>query len=278
MQNQVRLCLFAATPDILRLRFPVRVLTGTPEELAERSVAWGYDGIEFMPDPLDVPDPDRFARALRQAGAVLLVVNTGRLAAQGLTLFHADPAVARRARQAFGRILDFAGALGAKVGLGIARGAPAAEREAEEVFHELAAHAEQAGTVILLEAAETAYTRFIATMDEVTRWAERVASPGFGVMLDTEQLRSAEPSLEYGIRAAKGRAAHLHLFDPNRWPPGLGPEPLDWELFFRLLREEGFAGSASVALTPEGDPELAARRAAGFLRKHLEAAGRAGAR
>lgn len=273
----VRLCLFASTPDIVALRFMVRVLTGTPQELAERAVAWGYDGIEFMPDPEHVPDPHRFATSLANAGAVLPVVNTGRMAAQGLTLFHKDAAVEQKARQAFRGILDFAGALGARVGLGIARGAAipglsaeAMDRHAADAFRELADHAAKAGTVIMLEAAESEHTRYLGTMDEVMHWVDRLASPAFGVMLDTAQLAAAEPSVAYGIRAAKGRATHIHLFDPSRWPPGLGKTRLDWDCLFRVLREERFAGTGSVALVPEGDAEPAARQVAGFLRKHLE--------
>jgi sugar phosphate isomerase/epimerase len=39
------------------LDFVVKVLTGRPEELGQRAVSWGYDGIEFMPNPDDIPDP-----------------------------------------------------------------------------------------------------------------------------------------------------------------------------------------------------------------------------
>ncbi len=272
----MQLCLFSSTPDFLSWKFMVRVLTGTPEELAERAVAWGYDGIEFLPDPERIPDPHHYARALRNAGAVLPVVNTGRFAAQGMPLFHPDPAVARRALAAFKRILDFAGALQARVGLGAARGAAlpgldaaAMDRHAEGVFRELAAHAEKAGTVIMLEASECEYTRFIPTMAEVMRWVGRVASPAFGVMLDTEQLSVSEPCLERGIRAANGRATHIHLYDPSRWPPGLGQARLDWDRLFGVLRAEGFRGTGSVVVVPEGDPEPAARRVAEFLRQHL---------
>lgn len=272
--SKIRLCLFAATPDILERRFLVRVLTGTPRELAERAVAWGYDGIELLPDPTNVPDPEPWAKALRDVGAVLPVVNTGRMAAQGMALLHADAAVRQRSLQAFKKILDFAGALGAQVGLGVARGRPspgldaeARDRLAEDVFRELAGHAERVGTVILLEAAEPEYTRFIATTDEVRCWVDRVASPTFGMMLDTQQLTAAEPSIEYGIRAAKRQAKHIHLFDPSRWPPGAGPATLDWDHVFRVLREEGFAGTGSVALVPEGDPEPGARQVVSFLRR-----------
>lgn len=271
----IQLCLFSSTPDMASLSFVVKVLTGTPQELAQRAVAWGYDGIEFMPDPARVPDPQEVEAALKAAGAVMPVVNTGRMFAQGLALLHADTDIQRQSIEAFKRILNFAGYFHARVGLGAARGAgiPGASREemdrmAEEVFRELAVHAEKAQAVIMLEPADPGVTSTINTMDEAMAWVERIGSPAFSVMMDTYQLAESEPSIEHGIRAARGRANHIHLYDPSRWPPGVLAEKdrLDWPHIARVLREESFRGSGSVVLAPEGDPEPAARRAVRYLR------------
>lgn len=261
------------------LSFVVKVLTGTPVELAQRAVAWGYDGIEFMPDPLHVPDPGEVDKALKAAGALMPVVNTGRMFAQGMALLHADALVRKDSSEAFKRILDFAGHFKARVGLGAARGAgiPGANREemdrmAEDVFRELAAHAEKVQAVIMLEPADPGVTSYINTMDEAMAWVERIGNPAFSVMLDTYQLAESEPSLEHGIRAARGQARHIHLYDPSRWPPGVLPEKerLDWPHLARVLRQENFQGSGSVVLALEGDPEPAARKAVAYLRRIFE--------
>lgn len=273
--NDVKLCLFSSTPDMNALSFIVKVLTGNPAELAERAVAWGYDGIEFMPDPERVPDPVVFESALKNAGAVMPVVNTGRFFAQGLPLLATDPAARRRSLEGFKCVLTFAGYFWARVGLGAARGAgiPGATREemdrlAEDVFRELAGHAEKAGAVIMLEPADPGVTNFINTVDEAMAWVDRIASAAFSVMLDTYQLAESEPSIEHGIRAARGQARHIHFYDPSRWPPGVLAEKdrLDWKHIVQVLKEKGFSGSGSVVLAPEGDPEPAARKAAAFLR------------
>jgi len=273
---RVQLCLFASTPDMAKLSFVVKVLNGSFIELAQRSVEWGYDGIEFLPDPEHVPDPLRVETALQAAGAAMPVVNTGRLFAQGLALLHPDAKIGRRAVAAFKNILDFAGYFRAKVGLGAARGAgmPGASREeidriAGEVFRELAEHAEKANTVVMLEPADPGVTAYINTMDEAMAWVDRIASPAFSLMMDTYQLVESEPSIEHGIRAARGRASHIHLYDPGRWPPGVLPEKhrLDWPHILRVLREEGLSGTDSVVLAPEGDPEPAARMSVAFLRR-----------
>lgn len=271
----VSLCLFSSTPDIVEQGFLANVSTGSPPEIAARAIAWGYDGIEFMANPERVPDPVPFARALRDAGAVLPVVNSGRMSRQGLILIQRDAAARRRAVGAFKQLLDFAGHFGARVHLGMCRGKGipgAAPKEldalAAEVFGDLAAHAARVGAGILLEPSEVDIAGTINTMEEVMAWVARLGSPALVPMLDTHQLAHAEPSLAHGIRAARGAAPHIHLFDPGRWPPGLlqGEPTLDWPAIAALLRETGFRGSASTVLAPRGDPEPAARATARFLR------------
>ena len=174
------------------------------------------------------------------------------------------------------RSLDFAGNLGARVNVGIARGrkpppgdtAVERDRIAEEIFRELADHAEKTGAVIMLEPAPSHEIEYINTMDEAMAWVERVDSPAFTSMLDTYNLMAAERSIEYGIRAARGRASHIHLYDSFAWPPGLLPEKdrLNWPDIVRVLKEEGFKGSGSVVIAPEGDPEVTARRVVTYLR------------
>jgi sugar phosphate isomerase/epimerase len=270
------LCLFASTPDFLSLGFLVKVLTGAPEDLGRQAVAWGYDGIEFMPDPERVPDPFAFEKALATTGAVMPVVNSGRIAAQKLALLHEDPVIRHRALRGFKALLDFGGHFRSRVHLGICRGkgipgAPKAEmdRMADEVFRELTAHAEQVGATILLEAAETEFTSYINTMEEVMRWVDRIGSPAFAPMLDTHQLYAAERSIAAGIRTARGQAQHIHLFEPSRYPPGvLIDKPiLDWPQIAQALREDGLPASASVVIASEGDPEPVARTSVASLRR-----------
>jgi len=256
--------------------FVVKVLTGTPEELGRTAIDWGYDGIEFMPDPDHTPDPELFAAALGRTGAVMPVVNSGRIAAQGLGLLSESISIRKKSIQGFKNILDFAGHFKAFVGLGAARGIGVPgmtktdmERMAEEIFRELTAHAEKAGAVIILESSEAEFTNLFNTNAETMAMVERIGSPHFSIMLDTHQLWAAETSIEEGIRAARGQAQHIHLYDPSRLPPGVSPgkETLDWPGITSLLREEGFHGSASVVIAPEGDPEPMARQAVAYLRR-----------
>jgi D-psicose/D-tagatose/L-ribulose 3-epimerase len=124
----------------------------------------------------------------------------------------------------------------------------------------------------MLEPADPGSTNYINTVDEAIAWVNRISSPAFTVMLDTYELADSEPSIEHGIRAARGRANHIHLYDPSRWPPGVLPEKqrLDWPRIAQLLQEQRFSGSGSVVLAPNGDPEPAARKAVAYLRGLFE--------
>lgn len=269
---KLRLCIFSSTPDIIEHNFVVNVLTGEPEDLLNRAVEYGYDGIEFLPDPDNIPDPVRLKDAMQRSGGSIPVLNTGRLAAQGVTLLHADARVRRKSLEAFKSIVSAAGHIGASVGLGMSRGFPdpaSAEQLADEVFRELAEHAEKAGTVVMLEPADPGYVgNFVTTVKEAAAWAKRIGSPGFSIMLDTYQLSEIEPSLAQGIRDAEGLARHIHLYDPSQWPPGVQDSHLrlDWNHVSATLQEENFTGTGSVVLAPEGDPAVTARKSAAFLR------------
>ena len=201
---------FASTADMLKYSFVVKMLTGTVGEVARRAVEWGYDGIEFMPDPERIPDPEPFARALKNAGAVMPVVNTGRIAAQGMALLHEDRNIRRKSVEGFKNILNFAGYFKARVDLGAARG-PGISGAGKEELDKL--------------------------VEDVFR-----------------ELTS-------------GKAPHIHLYDPSRWPPGVLPEKeaLDWPHIVKVLQEEGFSGSSSVVIVPEGDPEPVARKSVAYL-------------
>jgi sugar phosphate isomerase/epimerase len=282
---QLDLCLFASSPDVAARGFVVQLLTGNAEELAYRSLSLGYNGFEFLPNPEDVPDSRPFRKALDATGVRLPVVNTGRMAAHRIMLFDPDPKIAGCARDAFRRIIEFAGELEADVGLGIARGpartdldAAAMDRWAEEIFCDLAATARRAGIRILLEPAETNVTRYILDVRSVMAWVDRinaltgdvqrVRGRAFDVMLDTHQLTESESSLADGIDAAQGMATHIHLFDPQRHPPGTHPQGIDWDEVFGSLSRSGFSGTASVIM-PRPESGHTAQDVARFVRAHV---------
>lgn len=270
-----KLSVFASTPDMDEHAFVVKVLTGTLDAVALQAVEWGYDGIELLPNPNHVPRVEDVERAVSAAGACVTVVNSGRLYAQGMALLHRDAGSRRRALDAFKRLIDLGSALGAPIGLGAGRGATELSVSSSEeesvalgVFEEVAAYAEKAGGLVMLEPADSAETPSVPTVVEAVAWVERVGSPALTIMLDTYQIATREESFEQAFAASKGLARHIHLYDPGRRPPGSvdGESALDWPAVARALAASGFTGTGSVVLAPEGDVAGAARISARFLR------------
>jgi sugar phosphate isomerase/epimerase len=195
-----------------------------------------------------------------------------------MSLLHKDNKIQQRAIKSFKSILDFAAYCKAKVGLGMARGTgiPGKSREeneklAFELFLELAEYADKVGATIMLEPAEVKHTTLFNTNNDVRIMVEKINHPNFISMLDTHQLWGAETSIEQGIRDAKGKAKHIHLFEQDRLPPGvnLNNKVLDWPHITEVLKSEGFDGSASVCLVPRGDTESMARKTSAYLRTLL---------
>lgn len=271
----IRFCVFSSTPDIESLGFIVKVLTGDLEYLLTTVNKWGYDGVEFLPDPLNLPDPEYVKKLLRETGSSIPVLNTGRMAVQELALLQDDHFKREQAMKALRGILDLASHIDARVGLGMARGVPSkslSEAEldllTEDTFTEIARYAESVGTVVMLEPIDPGAAGIVHTMREAVHWVKRINSPNFTVMLDTYQLLEVEESFRSGIEDGEGRANHIHLYDPSRWPPGVLPQSqrLDWSLISKELISSGFSGTGSVVLAPEGDPNVTAPKAIRYLR------------
>lgn len=271
------LLVFSSTPDVAADNFVVPVLAAEIDVLAARAVALGFDGLEFLPNPHAIPDAGYLRRAAGAAGARIGVINSGRLRPKGYALLHRDPARRRASIDVFRRYIDLAGAVGARVGLGMARGdsettvdKPDLDAVMRDVFGEIAAHAAAAGTVVMLEPADPGYVAAILRVAEARDAARAVASPGFSIMLDTYQLDQVEDSIEAGFLAAEGMGRHIHLYDPNHWPPGVRDgRRLDWAGVRAAMEKGGFSGSASTVLAPEGDADAIARASNAFIRTTL---------
>lgn len=271
-----QILVFSSTPDVVEDNFVVPILTEPLERLATRAAELGFDGLEFLPNPDDIPTADRLRPLLADAGIVISVINSGRMAVRNHALLHHDPARRHASIDIFKRYIDLAAQLGARVGLGMARGdsriavsGPDLPGVMRDAFGEVAAHAEKAGTVVMLEPADPGYVAAVTRVREAEEQASRIASPGFSIMLDTYQLDQVEDSFEEGFADAEGRPDHIHLYDPSHWPPGVGPEQLDWVRLRAAMERYGFSGSGSMVLAPEGDRDDAARRAIAFVRETL---------
>ena len=269
---------FCSTPDVVEEKFVVPLLAEPFATLARRADELGFDGLEFLPNADDCPSPDELSKAARAAGVQISVINSGRMRSRGYALLHQDPEIRRHSIGVFKQFITLAGAVGARVGLGLARGDSETTLKGDglkplmlDVFAEIAEHASKAETFVMLEPADPGYVAAILRVQEAVSVARKVDSPGFRIMLDTYQLYEVEESIPEGFKAADGMASHIHLYDPGHWSPGILPadERMDWDLIRHSMDRTGFSGSASIVLPKEGDLEAGTRRSLAFLRDAL---------
>jgi len=272
------LLVFCSTPDVIADNFMVPVLMESIERLPARAIDLGFDGLEFLPNPNDIVDPEALLKAAEQAGANIGVINTGRFAPAGYAILHADPDRRRTSIDIFKRYIDVAGVVGARIGLGLARGNSAtAAPEADlppimrDVFGEIAEHAAKAGTFVMLEPSDPGYVAVVRRVKEAADQVAAINSPGFSMMLDTYQLDQVEDSIEEGFEHAKGLATHIHLYDHKHWPPGVreAEHCLDWPLILNSMAKHNFTGSGSAVIVPSGDIDISTRKSTAFMRKTL---------
>ena len=270
----MQLSLLAGTPEIAATGSRPTLLLGTPEAVAAEAKELGYDGIELLLGPPGTIGVAEVDLALKSLDLTLTAVNSGRIAAEGLSLLNPDPAVRSRTLNRLKDLLDFAGNFGAPVNLAGIKGnlpdgtsAEAVAALAEEIFAGLARFGTRVGSSILLAPTDEAESNFICSVTEAVAWVRRVGHPAFGLMLDTDQLARKEASVIDGLRAAAGLVQHLHLHDPGRIPHGTRQEgSLDWPAIMVTLREIGYDDAASVGLAGGDDRGTLAPQTASYLR------------
>ena len=268
---------FCSTPDVAAEKFVVPLLTDGFSGLADRAAEMGFDGLEFLPSADDCPAPDALSKAVDAAGIAVSVINSGRMRSRGYALLHKDPDRRRQSIDVFKRYIALAGALGARVGLGLARGDAATTESGDlgplmrDVFGEVGDHAHRCGTTVMLEPADPGYVAIILRVREAVSVARQVNSPGLRIMLDTYQLHEVEESIPDGFRAADGLADHIHLYDPGHWSPGIADPArrMDWDLIRGAMDATGFSGTGSIVLPKEGDREAGVKASLAFLRQRL---------
>ena len=268
---------FCSTPDVVEEKFVVPLLADDLPRLAERAAEMGFDGLEFLPNADDCPEADAVSKAAAAAGITVSVINSGRMRSRRYALLHKDPDRRRQSIDVFKRYIALAGAVGARVGLGLARGDDETTASGDigplirDVFGEVAEYAAQCGTIVMLEPADPGFVAIILRVHEAVSVAREINSPGLRIMLDTYQLHEVEDTIPDGFNAAEGLADHIHLYDPGHWSPGIiePADQMDWDLIRTSMDATGFTGSGSIVLPKQGALEAGTKASIAFLRKKL---------
>ncbi len=132
------------------------------------------------------------------------------------------------------------------------------------VLAELGAHAERAGTLLLLEPLNRYEDHMVNTVGAACELVAAAGSPALRVLADTYHMNIEEDDLCAALREARPVLGAVHLSDSGRHQPGTGH--VDFPAVLATLRESGFDGPLAVECRLRGEPEDALVACGAFLR------------
>jgi D-psicose/D-tagatose/L-ribulose 3-epimerase len=242
----------------------------------------GYQAVELAPFTLGAPVEELGASErteIRRSAARLGLEFTGLhwllARTEGMHVAAADPAVRRRTLDHLNALTDLCADLGGRVlvfGSPGQRSTPAGMAVSEararsiDLFRAWAAHAEQTGTTICLEALPPEETDFMTTTDEVIEIVRDVDSSAVRLVLDVKSMSSESAPIPDQIARAAPYLAYVQANDANRGGPGFGET--DFVPIFRALAAVGYDGDVSVeAFDVATDVDDLAYKSLDYLRR-----------
>jgi sugar phosphate isomerase/epimerase len=236
-------------------------------QIAELMAAHGFTGVEVVPGRMPAPDASdaqvAAARAFWESRGIAIVAMQALLFGHPeLTIFGSEE-TRRRTRDYLCSIIRLGGRLGARALVfgsprNRARGAlPLAQAQtiAVDFFGELGAIAAAAGTCLCLEPNPPQYgADFCVDSIEALALVEKVASPGFGLHLDSACALLAGEELAPRIRASGHVLRHVHVSEPALAPVGPGGTA-ELGSLGAALRAIDYPGFVSIEMkaSPEGN-------------------------
>jgi sugar phosphate isomerase/epimerase len=218
-------------------------------ELVAELAALGVDALEVAPtklwdEPLALP-PETLAAYRQQAGVPIVALQSLLFGHPELRLFDASRDATLAHLVGMCRV---AAALGAQV---LVFGSPANRRRnggdastATTFFRELGAEAAALGVCVCVEPLPPELgTDFVTTAAEAAALVEAVASPGFGLHLDSSSLHLAGEDPAAAIRPG---LRHFHASEVGFGV--LGTTGVDHERCADALRSAGYGGVVSIEM------------------------------
>ena len=122
-----------------------------------------------------------------------------------------------------------------------------------EALEELAEHADDEGTLVLLEPLNRYEDHMLNRLEGAVDLSKAVGRDSIRIMGDLFHMNIEEDDLGESIRRAGSYLAHVHLADSNRAHPGAGHT--DFAPALGALHEIGFDGYLAMECAVRGDPE-----------------------
>ena len=138
------------------------------------------------------------------------------------------------------------------------------------VLTELGEHAQKVGTHLLLEPLNRYEDHMINTMARAKELCDEVGLDSLGIVADVYHMNIEEDDLRNSIHASKDRLKHVQLGDSSRYQPGTGH--VDWQTILGALIDIEYSGTMALECRLRGEPEVALRDAARFMREQWQRA------
>jgi len=237
-----------------------------------KASALGYDGVELALLRPDQVDTDRIEALLEELGLEIPMISSGQVFAEGGLCFTSlDREIRSRAVSRIKGLIDAAERFGSMVNIGRVRGPlePGQPRRVSEdrfleALKEVAVYAEPKGVVIALEPVNRYEMNFINRLEEAAEMIDRLGRPNVKIMPDVFHMNIEEASIEGSLMAFRDYIGYVHFADSNRLAPGMGH--LNFPNIIAVLEAIQFSGYVTAEILPHPDPEMAAARAARYLR------------
>ena len=251
------------------------VYHGNLSEACAAAASDGFDAIELFAPSGSHVDKQHLASLLTGHGLRLAAVGTGAgMLLHGHRLCGDQPGPASRARDFVKRIIDAGAEFAAPAIIGSMQGTagpagdrPAALRRLADSLRELAAHAEDAGQLLLFEPLNRYETDLINTLEQGAELLDLVGAGNLKLLADLFHMNIEEHDIAKSILAAGGRIGHVHFVDSNRRAAGLGH--LDYAPIAKALADSGYTGFASAEALPLPTAAAAAKYTIRSYRRFL---------
>jgi 5-keto-L-gluconate epimerase len=251
--------------------FSALAYQGKLAENIARIKALGFDGIELaVRDPANL-DVTFLTSLLKEHRLPVSAIGTGQaFVEEGLSFTDPSENVRHRAIQRINAQARLAGILDSLVIIGLVRGkrvpeldAATAEQWLVEALRSCAS--ENANVRFAIEPVNRYESNLINTVRSGLDLLEKVDKTNVGLLLDTFHMNIEEPSLTESMKLVGDLLFHVHVADSNRWYPGAGH--IDFPSAFETLEEIGYTGFVSAEILPLPDPDAAAQKTIGYLKR-----------
>jgi protein FrlC len=128
-----------------------------------------------------------------------------------------------------------------------------------DAIEEILVEAEEKDITIGLHTLTTCESNVILTLEDTLRMAEEIDSDALKLIIDTADQNVTEPNLYSGVKKLGDELAYVHVNDNMgekrgdvHLPPGRGN--INWEHFFKSLKEVGYDGYVLVQVHSVGYP------------------------